>query len=70
MLLDRNRESGGRHQHRGHCRGALAETVTDGEKTGRGDAEHVVDDKARRIEADPAQRAADNQRDAVARAHG
>ena len=64
--LYRQRERGRRHQHGGDRRGALAEAVADGEQTGGGHARHFVDDEARRIEADPAERAADDQRNAVA----
>ena len=63
---DRKRERGGRHQHGRDRRGALAEAVTDCEQSSCSYARHLVDDEARRIEADPAERAADDQRNAVA----
>ncbi len=64
--LDRQRECGGRHQHGRDRRGALAEAVTHREQSGCGHPRHLVDDEARCVEADPAERATDDQRNAVA----
>ena len=65
MRSHRKREGGRCHQHGGNRRRALPEAVAHGEQAGRGHSGHLIDDKARGIEPDPAERAADNQRNTV-----
>src|SRR5258708_32808560 len=63
--LHREWEGGGRNQHGGDGRGALTETVADGEQSRRGHPQHIAYDEAGCVEADPAERASDDERNAV-----